>query len=62
MLDKITNELLQYGILGLLSLVMGLMLYTTWKLERQEKSRLIAKLEECHQALIDVLSKLDDKN
>lgn len=59
MLDKITNELLQYGILGLLSLVMGLMLYTTWKLERQEKTRLINKLEECHQALIEVLKKLE---
>jgi hypothetical protein len=59
MLDKITNELLQYGILGALSLVMGFMLYTTWKLERQEKTRLINKLEECHQALIEVLKKLE---
>jgi len=59
MLDKISNELLQYGILGLLSLVMGFMLYTTWKLERQEKTRLINKLEECHQALIEVLKKLE---
>jgi hypothetical protein len=59
MWDKVTNELLQYGILGLLTLVMGFMLYTTWKLERQEKTRLINKLEECHQALIEVLKKLE---
>ena len=59
MLDKVTNELLQYGILGALCLIMGFMLYTTWKLERLEKKRLIDKLEECHQALIEVLKKLE---
>jgi hypothetical protein len=37
-----------YGVLGIVCLAMGWMLYNYWKKDQKEKQRLIERLEDCN--------------
>ncbi len=45
----IFETLTDYGVLGIVCLAMGWMLYKYWKKDQQEKKKLIEMLDECNE-------------
>jgi hypothetical protein len=46
--NKVIDNILDYGVLGALCIVMGFVIYKYWQQDRKEKQRLIERLEECN--------------
>jgi hypothetical protein len=53
MTEPIFDALLNYGALGIISFVMGWLLYKEWKTNTQEKKRAEKRLEELEDKLQD---------
>ena len=49
--STIAEKLIDFGILGMLVLVMGYVLYQYWKKDKEEKERLIKRLEDCNDTI-----------
>jgi hypothetical protein len=52
--QSIIQKLIDFGILGILVLAMGYILYLYWKKDREEKQRLIDRLEECNDTIKEI--------
>ena len=52
--NKIFETLLDYGVLGAVCILMGIILFKYWQQDRKEKQRLIDRLEECNDKIKDL--------
>jgi len=55
----IFEKLIDFGILGILVFVMAFIIYHYWKKDRQEKERLIERLEDCNDKIKELTKKED---
>jgi hypothetical protein len=49
--NAIVNKLLEFGLLGIICVVMGIVIYKFWQQDRKEKQRLIDRLEKLNDEL-----------
>ena len=49
--NTIVNKLFEFGLLGVLCVVMGIVIYKFWQQDRKEKQRLIERLEKLNDEL-----------
>jgi hypothetical protein len=49
--NAIVNKLLEFGLLGIICAVMGIVIYKFWQQDRKEKQRLIDRLEKLNDEL-----------
>lgn len=56
----IFETIADYGVLGIVCIAMGWMLYKYWLKDQQEKKRLIERLEECNDKIKEYADKQED--
>ena len=54
MQESVIQKLIDFGVLGILVLAMAYILYLYWKKDREEKQRLIERLEECNDTIKEI--------
>ncbi len=52
--ESVIQKLIDFGVLGILVLAMAYILYLYWKKDREEKQRLIERLEECNDTIKEI--------
>lgn len=52
--ESAIQKLIDFGVLGILVVAMAYILYLYWKKDREEKQRLIERLEECNDKIKEI--------
>ena len=49
--QSLIERLIDFGALGVMTIAMGYILYQYWKKDKEEKERLIKRLEDCNDTI-----------